>query len=165
MRNPIEFSKDLMLTSEITRPVTDPFQFLKEDHRRVDEMFMKVCETTPDLTEMRTELFNGINLGLTQHAEIEEASLYPRLEKIESTHTLTMEAYEEHNVVKTLLTEIEALPCDSEEWMAKITVLKENVEHHVKEEETSLFPDAEDKVTESEKEQMASEIEEYLQTH
>jgi hemerythrin superfamily protein len=163
MRNPIEFTQDLMLTSTITRPVIDPFQSLKEDHRRVDEMLQKVCETTPDLTGMRKELFAGIKQGLTEHTEIEETSLYPRLEKIDDTHTLTMEAYEEHDVVKTLLEEIDSLECDTDEWMAKITVVKENVEHHVKEEETKLFPDANDKLNEEEKERMASEIEEYLQ--
>jgi hypothetical protein len=64
------------------------------------------------------------------------------LKEAEETHDITLEAYEEHNVVKTLLAELDVLPKDDETWEAKLTVLKENVEHHVEEEEGEMFKKA-----------------------
>ncbi len=64
------------------------------------------------------------------------------MEEADETRDITLEAFEEHKVVKTLLGELESLGKDKEEWTAKFTVLKENIEHHVEEEEGEMFPKA-----------------------
>ena len=83
----------------------------------------------------------------------------PALEEAEETHDITLEAYEEHNLVKQLLAELESEAKDQEQWTAKFTVLKENVEHHVEEEEGELFPKARKVLGKERSEEIGSEIE------
>ena len=118
----------------------DPIALLKADHRKVEELFKKLEDTTERAVKTRTELFEKLNQELTVHALAEEAVLYPADKEIKETRELGFEAVEEHHVVKILLAELAALSPDTEEWTAKLSVLKENVQHHVKEEEGELFP-------------------------
>ncbi|HEV7376271.1 MAG TPA: hemerythrin domain-containing protein [Pyrinomonadaceae bacterium] len=120
----------------------DAFELLKKDHEKVSGIFEKLEPTTERGVKTREELFAQLKQELEIHTKIEEQILYPVLKEAEDTHDITLEAYEEHNVVKTLLTELEALPKDDETWEAKLTVLKENVEHHVEEEEGEMFKKA-----------------------
>jgi iron-sulfur cluster repair protein YtfE (RIC family) len=120
----------------------DAFELLKKDHEKVSGIFEKLEPTTERGVKTREELFARLKQELEIHTKIEEQILYPVLKEAEDTHDITLEAYEEHNVVKTLLTELEALPKDDETWEAKLTVLKENVEHHVEEEEGEMFKKA-----------------------
>ena len=118
----------------------DPIALLKADHRKVEELFKKLEATTERAVKTRTELFEKLNEELTVHALAEEAVLYPENKEIKETRDLGFEAVEEHHVVKILLAELSALSPDTEEWTAKLAVLQENVKHHVKEEETEIFP-------------------------
>jgi hemerythrin superfamily protein len=120
----------------------DAFELLKEDHRKVADLFEKIDETTEKAEKTREELFARVKRELDAHAHVEETLLYPELRKAEETRELTLEAVEEHKVVKELLAELDRLKKGTEQWKAKFTVLKENVEHHVEEEEDELFPDA-----------------------
>ncbi len=119
------------------------FAVLRKDHRAVEELFKQLEDTTERAEKGRTELFAELKELLDQHTEIEETILYPALEKVELTHDATLEAEEEHNVAKTLLAELEASDPTTEHWTAKLTVLRESIEHHVEEEENELFPQAE----------------------
>lgn len=116
------------------------FELLKQDHKKVSGIFEKLEPTTENAIKTREELFTQLKQELDVHAEIEEQIFYPAIKEAEKTHDITLEAIEEHNVIKTLLSELDAEPKDTEEWGAKLTVLKENVEHHVEEEETEMFP-------------------------
>jgi len=118
------------------------FELLKEDHQRVAGIFEKLEPTTERAQKTREELFAKLKTELQLHTEIEEQIFYPALKQEEETRDITLEGIEEHHVVKTLLAEMEAMPVDSEEWTAKLSVLKENVEHHVEEEEGEMFPKA-----------------------
>jgi iron-sulfur cluster repair protein YtfE (RIC family) len=120
----------------------DAFELLKKDHEKVSGIFEKLEPTTERGIKTREDLFAQLKQELEIHSKIEEQILYPVLKEAEETHDITLEAYEEHNVVKMLLTELEALPKDDETWEAKLTVLKENVEHHVEEEEGEMFKKA-----------------------
>ncbi len=119
----------------------DAFELLKQDHKTVSGLFKQLDETTERGVKTREELFTKLKTELDIHALIEETMLYPKLKEAEKTHDITLEAIEEHKVVKRLLAELATLPKDREEWGAKLTVLKENVEHHVEEEEDEMFPD------------------------
>jgi iron-sulfur cluster repair protein YtfE (RIC family) len=117
----------------------NPFELLKKDHEKVAGLFEKLDATTERAIKTRDELFTKLKNELDLHARIEESLLYPALQQFEESSDLTMEAIEEHRVVKRLLAELEAEAKDTEEWTAKLTVLKENVEHHIEEEEKELF--------------------------
>jgi iron-sulfur cluster repair protein YtfE (RIC family) len=137
----------------------EPFEILKKDHRKVEEIFEELEDTTERAEKTRQELFEELKTALDAHAELEESILYPALEKIGKTHDLTLEAVEEHAVVKTLLEELANEDETTEEWTAKIKVLKENVDHHVKEEEDELFPNAEQAMGKDDLLELAEELE------
>lgn len=120
----------------------DAFELLKQDHKKVSGIFEKLDATTERGVKTREELFTQLKTELDIHAQIEEQILYPVLKEVKETHEITLEAFEEHAVVKQLLAELDALSKDDETWGAKLTVLKENVEHHVEEEEGEMFKDA-----------------------
>jgi hypothetical protein len=118
----------------------DAFSLLKADHQKVAGLFEQL-ESAGGQGKLR--VFEQIKAELELHAHIEEKIFYPALEKPEETHDLTLEAYEEHDVVKKLLRELSRARTANEDWEAKAKVLQENVEHHVEEEENELFPKAE----------------------
>ena len=120
----------------------DAFELLKKDHEKVAGIFEKLEPTTERGVKTREELFAQLKQELDVHAKIEEGILYPVLKELKETEEITLEAFEEHHVVKQLLAELEEMPKDDESWGAKLTVLKENVEHHVEEEEGEMFKDA-----------------------
>ena len=80
------------------------------------------------------------------------------LKKEKDTEDITREAYEEHKVVKTLLAELDKLNKDDEQWLPKFTVLKENIEHHVEEEEGEMFKEARKAVEKDELEQLGDQM-------
>ena len=118
------------------------FTLLKADHKKVAGILEKIDETTERAVKTREELFTQLKTELDIHTRIEETIFYPALKDADETRDITLEALEEHKVVKTLLGELESLGKDKEEWTAKFTVLKENIEHHVEEEEGEMFPKA-----------------------
>jgi len=73
------------------------------------------------------------------HEQMEEAVLYPALKEHAETKEIVLEAYEEHDVVDTILGELEQTPFDDETWHAKLTVMRENLLHHIQEEEDEMF--------------------------
>jgi hypothetical protein len=120
----------------------DAFELLKKDHEKVSGIFEKLEPTTERGVKTREELFAQLKQELEIHAQIEEQIFYPALKQAQETRDITLEAYEEHHVIKELLAELDELAKDDETWGAKLTVLKENVEHHVEEEEGEMFKGA-----------------------
>ena len=118
----------------------DAFNLLKADHRKVEQLFAQLESASG---KQKLQVFEQIRTELELHTHIEEKIFYPALEEPEETHELTLEAYEEHDVVKKLLKELGRAKTATEEWEAQAKVLQENVEHHVEEEENELFPKAE----------------------
>ena len=135
------------------------FTLLKEDHKKVAGILGKIDATTERGVKTREELFTQLKTELDIHAEIEETIFYPVLEKHEETRDITLEGIEEHRIVKELLAELDAMAKDDEVWTAKMTVLKENVEHHVEEEESEMFPKARKALTEEEIETLGTRME------
>lgn len=116
----------------------DAIALLKEDHRSVEKLFKDFEGAKGDGRKER--LARQICLQLTVHTTIEEEIFYPACEgKIEED--LLKEAYVEHDSAKLLIAEIEAGNGESDDFFdAKVQVLSEQIEHHVKEEEGELFP-------------------------
>lgn len=110
----------------------DATHILASDHRTVEDLFEKFEKASG--AGRKAEIANRICTELKVHTLIEEEIFYPALEgKVDDD--LLKEAYVEHDGAKQLINEIEAGSPDEEFYDAKVTVLKEQVEHHVKEEE------------------------------
>jgi hemerythrin-like domain-containing protein len=133
----------------------DAFQLLKEDHRKVEQLFSELESATG---KAKLDVFKQIKTELELHTHIEEKIFYPALEEPEETHDLALEAYEEHAVVKTLLKELGRARTANDEWEAQAKVLQENVEHHVEEEENELFKKADSALSEEELEDLTERM-------
>ncbi len=116
------------------------FNLIKTDHRKVGELFTRIERTTEKSTQTRERLYNALRTELTHHAEAEEKALYPSLRVTERTLEIGYEGTEEHSLIKFLLSKLDATPTEAHEFIARITTLREIVEHHVKEEEMEMFP-------------------------
>lgn len=125
-------------TGKATANPADAISLLESQHREVEELFSEITETTTRASKKRVELFEQIAHKLECHAQIEEQLFYPDGKDVDKD--MTLEAYEEHGVVRMLIDQIKATDPADEKYLAKVTVLKEVVEHHVEEEEDEYFP-------------------------
>lgn len=117
----------------------DALALLKKDHDQVKKMLKDLDDTTDRAIKTRQDLFERLKFSLTVHEQMEEAVLYPALKEHAETKEIVLEAYEEHDVVDTILGELEQTPFDDETWHAKLTVMRENLLHHIQEEEDEMF--------------------------
>ena len=117
-------------------------ELLKKDHEKVAGLFKKYEGAGDDASSEKEELFRMIKRELDVHARIEEEIFYPAAKQApsEEAKELVAEAGEEHKQIKTLLAELDGMDADDEQFDAKMTVLKEDVEHHVEEEQDEMFP-------------------------
>jgi hemerythrin superfamily protein len=134
----------------------DAFELLKTDHEKVSQLFEEIESASG---QRKRQVFNRLKAELDVHAHIEEKILYPALENTDEAREITLEAYEEHKVVKDLLAELAKGGAPNDEWDAKLTVLKENVEHHVEEEEGELFSKARKALSSKEIDRIGAELE------
>ena len=121
---------------------TNPaFALLKEDHDTVKDLFDKFesAEGRP----AKRKIVDQALAELKVHAAIEEEIFYPAVRKPVGKDTMN-EADEEHHVAKILIAELEQMDGRDTHYDAKFTVLAENVRHHIKEEESEVFPKAND---------------------
>jgi hemerythrin-like domain-containing protein len=118
-------------------------RLLHQQHREIMKLF-KEAESAKD-ADARREACRQIVDKLQQHTEIEERFFYPAIGARGTAKAKEMvhEAYEEHHVVDLVLQELPDVDVEDERFHAKMTVLKELVQHHVEEEEQELFKLAE----------------------
>lgn len=139
----------------------DALKLLKEDHKKVKMLFGEVEELGDRASSARKKLFQQIDQELTIHSKIEETIFYPefrrRADKGEEREEV-LEAYEEHGLVKTVIGELEDLDPKDETYKPKLSVLKELVDHHVKEEERSMFPMARELFDKEELEELGERL-------
>jgi hemerythrin superfamily protein len=119
----------------------DAITLLKNDHAEVEKLFKAYEKLGDRALKSKQKTVSSIIKALSVHAAIEEQVFYPSVRKqVEETNDDVLEAIEEHHIVKWVLSELESLDPGAENYDAKVSVLMENVRHHVKEEETVLFP-------------------------
>ena len=118
----------------------DAISLLKRDHELVKDLMNKMAEEEdPDqLSSMFEQLVDELSI----HERIEEEIFYPALQRLPKAKEDVLEAFEEHHVVDEIVAEMD-VETDDDRWQAKFTVMKENVEHHIKDEEDKLFTKAE----------------------
>ncbi|HEX6140715.1 MAG TPA: hemerythrin domain-containing protein [Candidatus Limnocylindria bacterium] len=120
----------------------DALSLLKDDHVKIKKLLSEIKETTERAEKTRGELFSKIKLGLTVHEIIEEEIFYPALKEHPRAKEIVLEGYEEHDVVTRLLGELDSMNPTDERFGPKATVMAENVEHHIEEEEGEMFEKA-----------------------
>jgi hemerythrin-like domain-containing protein len=140
----------------------NPIELLKNDHDEVKELFKQYEKAGDNALAKKLALFEQIRDALTVHMDIEETIFYPAVKAVrdEKVKDEVREADEEHHVVKILLGELGKMNLSDEQFDAKLTVLKENIEHHVEEEEGELLPDAKKRLSSELLEQLGDEMEE-----
>ena len=117
----------------------DPIALLEAEHRRLEELLEQGAKTTDRAVKRRTQLLDTLVAALQLHEKREEKVLYPALKPHRDAREIVLEGYQEHHVADVLVRELRALPRDDERWGAKFKVLKENIEHHIEEEEGEMF--------------------------
>lgn len=122
----------------------DATQLLKKDHKEVKALFKEFEHLSGRAAQKKQPLVAQLCHALTVHAQLEEELVYPAFKELRSQEIkdLVAEAAEEHQVAKTLIGDLTMMSPDDEQYDAKLTVLGEYVQHHVKEEEQELFPKA-----------------------
>jgi hemerythrin superfamily protein len=129
-----------------TRGEKDACDLLDADHRAVKKMFKEYEELTK--SRGRTAAQKKMNLArqicheVTVHAQIEEEIFYPAVRAAIKDTDLVAEAEVEHQSAKDLIAQIEGMDAADEMFDAKVTVLGEYIDHHVKEERGEMFPKA-----------------------
>jgi len=114
-------------------------EMLKKQHREVEKLFNKFEALGDSAVKSKQRVFNDIADALAMHAAIEEKHFYPAV-KAKRTEDILLEALEEHLSLKRIIADLLKLEPSAETFDAKVKVLKEQVEHHVGEEEGDLFP-------------------------
>ena len=122
----------------------DAIVLLKDDHKTVEKLFKEFEKATKDKASSASKkrIVDQIVQELTTHAYIEETIFYPAARKsVPETKEHVLESVEEHHVVAWMMSEVMNLDPSDERYDAKVTVLMENVRHHVEEEEQEWFPE------------------------
>jgi hemerythrin-like domain-containing protein len=138
----------------------DALSLLKEDHERVKKMLADGESTTERAEKTRGELYARLREEMEIHERIEEEIFYPALKEHPKARELALEGYEEHHVVDQIMGELGQTAVSDETWSAKFKVMKENIEHHIEEEEGEMFKQARDVFSREELEELGSRMEE-----
>ena len=117
----------------------DAITLLETDHRRLEDLLKQGEETTERAVKGRSELLDTLTGELTVHELIEEKVLYPALQVHAEAKEIVLEGYQEHHIADIIVKELHQVAKDDEQWGAKFKVLKENLEHHIQEEEGEMF--------------------------
>ena len=125
-----------------TTDAQDAIALLTDDHKTVQKLFKEYEKLTQNDAdeEEKGALAKQICMELAVHAQIEEEIFYPAVREAIEDGDLLDEAEVEHASAKELIAQIEAMAPGEELYDAKVTVLGEYIDHHVKEEEEELFP-------------------------
>lgn len=123
----------------------DAITLLKNDHQTVEKLFKRFEQAGERAHTEKRNTVDRIIEELSVHAGIEETLFYPvTRETVPDVGPLALESLEEHHIVKILLAELQHMDPTDERFTAKVTVLIENVRHHVEEEEQDFFPKVRD---------------------
>ena len=133
----------------------DIYTLLRADHRRTSELFDRI--EAADNTKERDALFEQLKRELRVHKEAEEATFYAALSLLPEISDRIEEALEEHVDIDELLDEFEEMDEDGS-FAGQLAELREEVEHHVGEEENDIFHEARELLTEEQAERIAEEM-------
>ena len=129
------------VTSKVARGASKPdaIELLEREHRHFEVLLKQGEDTTERARATRRDLLATLTADLNAHELMEEKVLYPALQAHPQARDVALEGFEEHHVADLLITELREVATNDEVWGAKFKVLKENIEHHIKEEEGNMF--------------------------
>jgi hypothetical protein len=136
----------------------DALSLLEKDHRRFEELLKQGEDTTENAVRKRTELLKTITTELNLHELVEEKVLYPALKAHPEAKDIVLESFQEHHVADVIVSELQNLAVSDEKWGAKFKVLKENIEHHIQEEEGPMWRTARAVFTQDELRQLGARM-------
>jgi hemerythrin-like domain-containing protein len=120
---------------------TDAIVLLKDEHKEIRKAFRAFEGAGDEAHAAKGRIVDRIIELLTMHTYIENEVMYPRVrDLLPDLEDDVLESYEEHHVADVLVLELSTMEPDDERFTAKTTVLIENVEHHMEEEEQDWFP-------------------------
>jgi hemerythrin superfamily protein len=124
----------------------DAVELLKADHKAVKALFKKFAalkdDADSDSSDEKLAIIQSICAALTAHTTIEEEIFYPAVREAIDDADLMDEALVEHAGAKDLVAQLEGMDAEEDLFDAKVTVLGEQIDHHVAEEEGEMFPKA-----------------------
>jgi hypothetical protein len=119
----------------------DPFEAPRRDHERAAALAERLTATGDE--HGRAALFGELARQLELHARLEEATVYPEIERrVPALRDLVRRARDEHAALRPLLRDLRLLPGDSPEWDVRLDRVRDDVRRHVREEEGELFAGA-----------------------
>ena len=120
---------------------TDAIVILRDDHKEIRKLFKAFAAAGENAHATKRDLATKIIEALTVHTYIENETMYPQVRQLlPELEDDVLESYEEHHVADVLTMELAAMDPTDERFTAKMTVLIENVTHHMDEEEQEWFP-------------------------
>ena len=137
----------------------DALKLIKQDHDRFKKLMKEIDDTTERAVKTRDEQFAKFEREIKAHERMEEEIFYPALLEHPKAKEIVLEGFEEHHAADVLLAELEDVPVDDEHWGAKFTVIKENIEHHMEEEEGDMFKKARSLLDDGELEDLGARME------
>ena len=143
----------------------DIYSVLKQDHDDVKKMLKQLGDTSEKAVKTRSKGFAKLKAELSAHSRAEEEVFYAALKDQDKTRDQVLEGEQEHHMVDVLLEEMSALDVDDEQWTAKLSVLTEQVEHHVEEEEQDLFGKAKGILNDEQAKALAEEFKQHKKQH
>jgi hemerythrin-like domain-containing protein len=127
------------------------YDLLKAEHKQVSDLIQQA------MRDGSKETFFKIKAKTDPHLAGEEKLFYPLLEQKEDLRELVNHAYEEHEEIKSISSELESMDAGSSSWTSKIKELNESVSHHVEEEENKVFPASQKALSQDKAQQIAQQ--------
>ena len=141
---------------------------LKADHEKVKAILSQLSESTDRALKKRGELLGKLEMEITIHTRLEEEILYPAFKEAGSKEEDIMyyEAKEEHRTVDSLvLPDLKETDPGTPEFAGRVKVVKELLEHHIKEEEEEMFPKARKLLGKAKLEELGAQMEAMKASH
>ena len=141
---------------------------LKADHEKVKAILSQLSESTDRALKKRGELLGKLEMEITIHTRLEEEILYPAFKEAGSKEEDIMyyEAKEEHRTVDSLvLPDLKGTDPGTPEFAGRVKVVKELLEHHIKEEEEEMFPKAQKLLGKAKLEELGAQMEAMKASH
>jgi hemerythrin-like domain-containing protein len=147
-----------LLTSRSEEVRMNALTLLTDDHTDMKSLLNKAEDTTERAVKTRAALLHEISARLTAHEQIEEQIFYPALQEHPKAKDIVLEGYQEHHVVDLIMGELKDLDENDETWGPKFAVMKENIQHHIEEEEGEMFTKARAAFSEAELEELGERM-------
>ena len=134
-------------------------QLIQSSPANANDLFARIAETTSGAVKTRESLFNELKAELELHARLEEEHLFPALRKHKETKDLVRAAVDDNKQARGLLAELDAMPKDSDDFIAKVAELRKAFQQHVRDEKKELLPAVKAALSSGEAQAIADKVE------